>query len=73
MSTIITNIVNSYKHIALILIGDININLFNTTNSTTIYLDLLNYFNFNQYINCIIFDPYTTLVSINIFVRDNKL
>jgi len=47
-------------------------NLFNTTNSTTIYLDLLNYFNFNQYTNCLIFDPYTTVVSINIFVRGNN-
>lgn len=71
ISTIITNIVNSYKHITLILIGDININLFNTTNSKTIYLDLLNYFNFNQYINFIIFDLCTTVVSINIFIRDN--
>ncbi|KAL4122954.1 hypothetical protein QTP88_015194 [Uroleucon formosanum] len=51
-NTIITNIINSHNYITLLLIGDININLLDTTSSTTLYLDLLNSFNFTQYINC---------------------
>ncbi|KAF0705629.1 otoferlin-like [Aphis craccivora] len=51
LNIVISNIIKSYKNIPLILIGDININTLDTTNSTAIYLDLLTAFGFTQYIN----------------------
>lgn len=70
LEVIITNLFNSYRQLTLILIGDMNINLLDTTNSTTLYYDLLNSFNFIQYINCPT-RPLTNSCIDHIFIRDN--
>ena len=46
LEVIITDIFNSFRQLTFILIGAMNINISDTTNSTTLYYDLLNSFNF---------------------------
>lgn len=46
LNTLITNIIQLHNNIPLIIIGDININILDTTNSTSLYLDLLNTYGF---------------------------
>jgi len=70
LEVIIINILNSYRQLTLILIGDMSINLSDTTNFTTLYYDLLNSFNFIQYINCPT-RPLTNSCIDHIFIRDN--
>lgn len=39
--------IHPYKNVPLILIGDLNINILDTSTSTTLYLDLINSHSFN--------------------------
>lgn len=50
---VITDITNKHKNTKIIIIGDLNINLLDTTQNTTNYIDILNTLNFTSRINII--------------------
>ncbi|KAL4089448.1 hypothetical protein QTP88_024483 [Uroleucon formosanum] len=50
---VITDITNKHKNTKIIIIGDLNINLLDTTQNTTNYIDILNSLNFTSHINII--------------------
>jgi len=52
-NTVITDITNKHKNTKIIIIGDLNINLLDTTQNTTNYIDILNTLNFTSHINII--------------------
>lgn len=70
LDIVINNVINSHKNTTFILIGDFNIDILDTTNSTAIYLDLLNSLNFIQLINRPTRPQSNTCID-HIFVRDN--
>lgn len=47
---VITNIINNHKNSKIIILGDLNINLLDTTLNTTNYIDILNSLNFTSHV-----------------------
>lgn len=50
-NTVITNLVDTHKNTKIIVIGDLNITILNTSHSTENYLDILNRHNFTSHVN----------------------
>jgi len=66
---ILNNVINQYKYTTFILIGDINTDLLDTTNTTSKYIEILNSYNFTPYINAAIRSSSNTCLD-HIFIYD---